>query len=133
MNHDAKASGGIRTHDRLITNQLLCQLSYAGGLSVPTWSKSVASFNVNPILKPGRSSGSHLLRSFGLTKLTFSLRRAKFSDPAIWGKTEIGLGTLKQQDSDDYFLFRQPEGPITPHLDANDNELGSVPGELRTP
>ena len=24
------ASGGIRTHDRLITNQLLCQLSYAG-------------------------------------------------------------------------------------------------------
>ncbi len=25
-----RASGGIRTHDRLITNQLLCQLSYAG-------------------------------------------------------------------------------------------------------
>lgn len=24
------ASGGIRTHDRLITNQVLCQLSYAG-------------------------------------------------------------------------------------------------------
>ena len=28
---DSRASGGIRTHDRLITNQLLCQLSYAGG------------------------------------------------------------------------------------------------------
>ena len=26
----ARASGGIRTHDLLITNQLLCQLSYAG-------------------------------------------------------------------------------------------------------
>jgi hypothetical protein len=25
-----RASGGIRTHDLLITNQLLCQLSYAG-------------------------------------------------------------------------------------------------------
>ena len=31
----ARASGGIRTHDRLITNQLLCQLSYAGQSSCP--------------------------------------------------------------------------------------------------
>ena len=29
LNRQKRASGGIRTHDRLITNQLLCQLSYA--------------------------------------------------------------------------------------------------------
>ena len=31
MQNTLRASGGVRTHDLLITNQLLCQLSYAGG------------------------------------------------------------------------------------------------------
>ncbi len=30
VRRNQRANGGIRTHDRLITNQLLCQLSYVG-------------------------------------------------------------------------------------------------------
>ena len=72
-----RASGGIRTHDRLITNQLLCQLSYAGG------THSRRSDQTDP-----RPSGQ--IRGFSSTAMV-RLGRAECSDPSICDKTELAV------------------------------------------